>query len=122
MGILSVGRNQIKKIEKLDDVADTLEQLWISYNIISSLDGLQGLTNLQSLYMSNNNIKSFSELAKLAGMPNLKDVVFKGNPMYEGVSEQDARIEILKQLPNLTKIDGSMVTPSERDKAQGLEE
>ena len=33
-----------------------------------------------------------------------------------------ARIEVLKQLPNLTKIDGSMITPSERDKAAGVEE
>ncbi len=30
--ILSLGRNIIRKIEKLDDVADSLEQLWISYN------------------------------------------------------------------------------------------
>merc|ERR1711907_191302 len=56
--ILSIGRNAFKKIEKLDDVADTLEELWISYNLISSLDGLAGLTNLTSLYMSNNTIKS----------------------------------------------------------------
>merc|ERR1711998_456766 len=61
--ILSIGRNQIKKIEKLDDVAETLEQLWISYNLITSLDGLQGLTNLTTLYMSNNNLKSFAELS-----------------------------------------------------------
>ena len=60
--VLSIGRNAIKKIEKLDDVADTLEELWISYNLISSLDGLAGLTNLTSLYMSNNLIKSFGEL------------------------------------------------------------
>ena len=37
--ILSMGRNQLKKIEKLDDVADTLGELWISYNAISTLDG-----------------------------------------------------------------------------------
>merc|ERR1711988_1263722 len=119
--ILSIGRNQIKKIEKLDDVAETLEQLWISYNLISSLDGLQGLTNLTTLYMSNNNLKSFSELAKLGSLPNLRDVLFVGNPMYEGMDKDAARIEVLKQLPNLQKIDGSMVTPSERDKASGVE-
>jgi len=122
--ILSIGRNQIKKIEKLDDVAETLEQLWISYNLITSLDGLQGLTNLTTLYMSNNNLKSFAELSKLASLPNLKDVVFLGNPMYEACEggKEGARIEVLKQLPNLTKIDGSMITPSERDKAAGVEE
>lgn len=35
--ILSLGRNLIKKIENLDAVADTLEELWISYNQIQSL-------------------------------------------------------------------------------------
>lgn len=35
--ILSLGRNLIKKIENLDAVADTLEELWISYNQITSL-------------------------------------------------------------------------------------
>jgi len=29
---LSLSRNNIKKIEKLDPLADTLEQLWLSYN------------------------------------------------------------------------------------------
>ncbi|CAM6031961.1 unnamed protein product, partial [Sphagnum compactum] len=63
--ILSLGRNQIKKIERLEDVAGTLEELWISYNQISSLDGLSALTKLTTLYISNNLIKSWNELEKL---------------------------------------------------------
>ena len=63
--ILSLGRNQIKKIEKLDDVSDTLEELWLSYNSITSLDGIQNLSNLTTLYLSNNLIKSWDELDKL---------------------------------------------------------
>jgi len=63
--VLSLGRNNIKKIEKLEDVAGTLQQLWISYNQIGLLDGLACLTNLTTLYCSHNLIKSFSELDKL---------------------------------------------------------
>ncbi len=63
--VLSLGRNNLKKIEKLEDVAGTLQQLWISYNQIASLDGLACLTNLTTLYCSNNLLKSFSELDKL---------------------------------------------------------
>lgn len=37
--ILSLGRNMIKKIENLDAVAETLEELWISYNLIAGLVG-----------------------------------------------------------------------------------
>jgi dynein light chain 1 len=37
--ILSLGRNNIKKLENLDPVANTLEELWISYNNIERLTG-----------------------------------------------------------------------------------
>jgi len=117
--ILSLGRNNIKKIEKLEDVAATLEQLWISYNSIASLDGMSSLTMLTTFYCSNNQLKSFSELEKISTLPHLKDVLFIGNPMYDEVSSRrDARIEILKYLPNVSKIDGEMVKPSERDEAK----
>jgi len=38
--ILSLGRNQIKKLEALDGVADTLQELWISYNLLEKLVSL----------------------------------------------------------------------------------
>ncbi|CAN0543200.1 unnamed protein product, partial [Ectocarpus sp. 12 AP-2014] len=78
--ILSLGRNCIKKIEKLDDVAESLEELWISYNQVTTLDGLSNLSNLTRLYMSNNSVKSWAELDKLAGLEELTDVLFMGNP------------------------------------------
>jgi dynein light chain 1, axonemal len=62
------------QIEKLDDVAGTLEELWISYNQINSLDGVNILTNLSVLYMSNNLIKSWSELDKLVSLQILSEV------------------------------------------------
>ena len=34
---LSLGRNLIRKIEGLDPVAETLEQLWLSYNQLERL-------------------------------------------------------------------------------------
>ena len=124
------------------------------------------MTALTTLYMSNNNIKNFAELEKLAALPNLRDVLFVGNPMcrfpspqdtsrrvrmefavrsqrtppaaqrrkkssktgsvsfdtrsqrrYEGLSSEEARVEVLRRLPNLAKIDGSMVLQAERDAA-----
>jgi len=119
--ILSLGRNNIKKVEKLDDVASTLEQLWMSYNQIASLDGLSSLVNLHTLYMSNNKVASFSELDKLASLPKLRDVLFVGNPMYDALADKgEARLRVLKHLPNVTKIDGEMVKPSEIEAAKAL--
>ena len=115
--ILSLGRNAIKKIEKLEDVAGTLEELWLSYNQISTLDGLGALTNLTVLYISNNVIKHWEEVSKLAALPNLKDVLLVGNPIYEEFDKDQCRIEVLKRLPDLVKIDGDMVKPAERELA-----
>lgn len=57
--------NNLNKIEKLEDIAGSLEELWVSYNQINSLDGLSACTNLTTLYISNNLIKSWNELDKL---------------------------------------------------------
>ena len=64
--ILSLGRNNIKKLAYLEDVAGTLEELWISYNIVSSLEGLSSCQKLHTLYMSNNKIGKWSEIQKCA--------------------------------------------------------
>lgn len=120
--ILSIGRNSIKKIEKIEDIAPTLEQLWISYNQISSLEGLTTLKKLHTLYMSNNMIKSFTELNHLATLSNLRDVVFVGNPMYEDLTDRsEARIRVIARLPQVTKVDGELVKPSDIEAAKALE-
>lgn len=43
-----------------------------------------------------------------------------GNPIYDEFSKEQARIEVLKKLPNVVKIDGDMVKPSERELATGI--
>ena len=39
--VLSIGRNQIKKLEGLEDVSATLRELWMSYNLIEKLNGIE---------------------------------------------------------------------------------
>jgi hypothetical protein len=44
----------------------------------------------------------------------LKDVLFIGNPMYdEAADKYEARLRVLARLPQVTKIDGELVKPSE---------
>jgi dynein light chain 1 len=118
--ILSLGRNLIGKVEFLESVAGTLEELWISYNQLSTLDGINCCSNLTTLYVSNNQIKQWSELDKLQGLANLRDVLFTGNPIYDEVPKEQIRIEVLKRLPQITKIDGDLVKPAERELATGV--
>jgi dynein light chain 1 len=81
--ILSLARNQIRKIEKLEGVAGTLEQLWLSYNIIDRLEGVTNLKKLKVLYMSNNQIKNFAHLSPLSQLPCLEELLLKRNPIYD---------------------------------------
>jgi dynein light chain 1 len=58
-----LGRNSIKKIEGLEAVSNTLEELWLSYNMIEKLNGIECCKKLKILYMSNNKIKDWGALA-----------------------------------------------------------
>ena len=114
--ILSLARNNIKKIEKLEDISETLEELWMSYNNIEKLSGLENCTNLKVLYLGNNQIKSFDEIERIAHITSLKDILFTGNPIFlNAASEQQYRYDVIKRLPNFTnwKLDGEMVTKDE---------
>ena len=87
--ILSLGKNQIKKLENLDGVAATLEELWISYNLIERLTNIDKLPNLRVLYMSNNKIENFKELDKLAPLANLAELLLVGNPLYPSAEKPE---------------------------------
>lgn len=52
-------------------------------------------------------------------MPKLRDVLFVGNPIYEEMTKEQARIEVLRHIPQVAKIDGDMVKPTEREAAFG---
>lgn len=96
--ILSMGRNLIKKIENLDAVSETLEELWLSYNQIEKLTGIEKLINLRVLYISNNKIREFSEIDKLAILTHLEDLLLIGNPLqleYKEIGNlNEYRIEV----------------------------
>merc|ERR1712061_324004 len=108
--ILSLGRNLIKKIAGLEEIGATLRELWLSYNLISTLDGLQPCVKLRTLFMSNNKIKDWTEMAKLQALPELSQVLFFGNPCYEGLDKKQGRAKVVEQLPNISSVDGEMIT------------
>merc|ERR1712086_31925 len=109
--ILSLGRNNIKKLENLDGLGARLEQLWISYNIISSLAGIEKLRVLKVLFISNNKISDFKEVNRLAKLSStLEEVVLFGNPLHMGIIGKDGELawadQVLTALPTLKKLDG----------------
>lgn len=91
-------------------VAETLEELWISYNLIEKLKGINALKKLRVLYISNNLIKDWIEFARLQELPCLENLLFMGNPLHENFIDEAAyRTECTKRLPLLKKLDGELV-------------
>ena len=46
--------------------------------------------------------------------------MFVGNPIYDSMTKEEARLQVLVRVPQVAKIDGEMVKPSERDAAAEL--
>jgi dynein light chain 1 len=111
----------LKKLERLEDVSATLEELWVSYNAISSLDGLASCQKLATLYIGNNRIADWAEVEKLAALESLRDVLLVGNPIETGSADNATyRANVIKRIPQMTKLDNIMITPAERDAAAKL--
>lgn len=119
--ILSLGRNLLKKLENLDSVSETLEELWVSYNQIAGLAGVEKLVNLRVLFISNNKIAAWSDIDRLAGLSKLEELLLVGNPLYNDYKDNnslsDYRVEVIKRLPNIKKLDGIPVDVDEREQA-----
>ena len=117
--VLSLGRNQIKKLDGLDDVAATLRELWMSYNLVDKLNGMEKLSNLVVLYMSNNMVAKWSEFDKFKETTKLEELLFVGNPIHEAHKDTDYRFQVAGRIPWLKKLDGTPIDDDER--AQGAE-
>lgn len=48
---LSLSRNNIKKISGLEEIGGNLEELWLSYNQIEKLEGLNMCIKLGTLFI-----------------------------------------------------------------------
>ncbi|XP_037548723.1 dynein axonemal light chain 1 [Nematolebias whitei] len=118
--ILSLSRNNIKTLAGLEAVGHTLDELWISYNLIEKLKGINSMMKLKVLYMSNNLVKDWAEFVRLADLPCLAELIFVGNPLQERhVSEGNWMEEACKKLPNLKKLDGTVVIKHDVEQGEG---
>ena len=69
-------------------VGETLEELWISYNLIEKMKGISSLKNLKVLYMSNNLVKDWAEFDRLKELPHLEDLVLESKSLPNIASEK----------------------------------
>ena len=79
------------------------------------------LQKLHTFYISNNIIKNTDEIAKCSQLADLKTVLFKGNPVYTDPELKNNWPMVLKKIPHVESIDGTMVTAALRAEAEALE-
>lgn len=114
--ILALGRNNIKSFYGIEIVKDTLEELWISYNLIEKMDGIDNMKKLKVLYMAHNEVSDWAECSKLNALSkSLESLILVGNPLAESMEENDFRSEAVRRLPFLKQLDGEPVTGFEND-------
>ena len=122
--ILSLARNNIKRIMALDEIGQSLEELWLSYNQIDKIDGLQNCVKLTTFFLGNNRVRSWDELNKVAMLPEIKNVLFQGNIIWSSLGKDDKDNFIpmvVKRIPQADTIDGKQVLQEHRDAAEAMD-
>lgn len=94
----------------------SLEVLNLSTNSITSLEDISHCHNLKELYLRRNSIQHLEELFHLKSLPHLKVLWLAGNPCC-GSNSDKYRMTVLRNLPNLHRLDNQTVTEEEVAKA-----
>ncbi|NXG34170.1 LRC23 protein, partial [Dromaius novaehollandiae] len=136
--ILELRGNELESTAGLN--LPKLKNLYLAQNAISSLEGLEGLGQLTTLHLRDNQletldgfcstmkclqylnlrsngISSLQEVAKLQVLPMLRALVLLDNPCSD---EADYRVEVLVLLPHLERLDKEFFEEDERAEAKKI--
>jgi len=111
---LNLSGNEITELEGVGRLHE-LRKLTLTSNKISSLDGLQKCHALEYLLIQDNAVSNIATIEALASLPNLKALYLKNidgtqkNPVCEHPSY---RSSIMRQLPKLQILDGERLKHS----------
>ncbi|KAM9938130.1 hypothetical protein OXX80_002358 [Metschnikowia pulcherrima] len=138
LSTLSLRNRRILYIENLEFTNDAFSVIDLTNNEIVELSGIPKLINLEvlllannnisrvgsvapcglrSLSLMNNNLSTFSEIAKLRPLNSLENVVMIGNKI---TGEHHYRLFIIWLFPRLKTLDCQKVKPKERTAAEEL--
>lgn len=93
-------------------MCDTLEQLWLSYNQIASFSGIEKLINLSVLYASNNKIDKWAEV--FSPLPTFQ-LLSLLRVIWLTCSPQIERLQSLPKLRDLNLVNNPIYQKQEAD-------
>lgn len=114
--ILLLQNNIISKIENVHKLKE-LEYLNLALNNINRIENLDRCESLRKLDLTLNFI-DFDELSdsvsNLSGLYNLEDLYLVGNPAASNWDSGKYRAYVIARLPQLKQLDGTLISPTER--------
>ncbi|XP_054699000.1 leucine-rich repeat-containing protein 23 [Grus americana] len=114
---LYLAQNAIRSLEGLEGLGQ-LTTLHLRDNQLETLDGFcSSMKCLQYLNLRNNGINSLQEVAKLQVLPMLQALVLLDNPCSD---EPSYRLEVLVLLPHLQRLDKELFEQDERAEANKI--
>ncbi|XP_027537178.1 leucine-rich repeat-containing protein 23 [Neopelma chrysocephalum] len=114
---LYLAQTNIRSLEGLEGL-EQLETLHLRDNKLETLDGFfSSMKCLQYINLRNNGISSFQEVEKLQVLPMLQALVLLDNPCAD---EPNYRLEVLALLPHLQRLDKEVVEQDEREEAMKI--
>jgi hypothetical protein len=96
----------LSDVSILKDIPN-IEILTLSQNSLTSLEHVQHCVNLSELYIRNNHITNLSQIYYLKKLKNLRILWLADNSCANSVNYRQT---VLKNLPNLQKLDNTTVT------------
>lgn len=78
---LYISDNGLTKIEGLDALVN-LKVLDVSNNQIERIENVSKLVSLEELWFSNNNLANWADIERLRDLPKLKCLYLEHNPLY----------------------------------------
>uniref|UniRef100_A0A0M3IT51 Protein phosphatase 1 regulatory subunit 22 n=1 Tax=Ascaris lumbricoides TaxID=6252 RepID=A0A0M3IT51_ASCLU len=78
-----------------------------SSNSISKLDGLSHMNNLEDLWLNDNEIADWNEVAKLGKMKSLNTIYLERNPIYKS-DVSGYRRKVMLNMPSVKQIDATL--------------
>lgn len=115
---LNLWGNDLEDVNILKDL-EKLEVVSLSVNRIRTLKPFGYLKYLKELYLRKNNISDIIEVKFLISCPNLRTLWLSENPVAE--KTKNYRLVVIKTLPQITKLDDTMITTEERKNADNFD-
>ncbi|RLN27425.1 hypothetical protein BBJ28_00009864 [Nothophytophthora sp. Chile5] len=104
-GILSVGRVP-------PSVSVHITALYLSQNNLHSLEGIDQFAGVRLLSVGGNLLACSAEIARLAGLPQLRNLNLMGNPICD---QPNYRLRIIDALKQIQVLDNADVSKKERE-------